>query len=60
MSGRLTLGGLWAYLAVGLPILGALIAPLPSVDLAYQLRAGDGILATGTIPTKDATYFPVV
>ncbi|HEY8868535.1 MAG TPA: hypothetical protein VIM30_04005 [Candidatus Limnocylindrales bacterium] len=59
MSGRLTLGGLWAYLAVGLPILGALIAPLPSVDLAYQLRAGDGILATGTIPTTDTFTFTV-
>jgi hypothetical protein len=55
----MTLGGLWAYLAVALPILAALIAPLPSVDLAYHLRAGEGILATGAIPTTDTFTFTV-
>jgi hypothetical protein len=45
---------LWVFLAVALPVLGALIAPMSMVDLAYQLRAGDEILATGRIPAVDA------
>lgn len=34
------LARLWAFLAVGLPVLASLIANLSSVDLNYQLRAG--------------------
>ena len=53
----MSLDRLWAFLAVALPMLGALIANLSSVDLAYQLRAGDEILASGAIPAADAwTY----
>jgi hypothetical protein len=52
-----TLPRLWAFLAVGLPVLAALIANLPSVDLTYHLRAGAEILAGNGIPTVDAwTY----
>ena len=40
-TGGMSLDRLWAFLAVALPMLGALIANLSSVDLAYQLRAGD-------------------
>jgi hypothetical protein len=52
-----TLPRLWRVLAIALPALGALIAPLPAVDLAYQLRAGADILASGTIPTTDTWTF---
>jgi hypothetical protein len=53
----ITLAQLWAYLAVALPVLGALIAGLSSVDLAYHLRAGEMTLDTGRIPTVDTfTY----
>jgi hypothetical protein len=52
-----TLPRLWAFLAVGLPVLAALIANLPSVDLTYHLRAGAGILAGGGIPTVDTWTF---
>jgi hypothetical protein len=55
-----TLPRLWAFLAVGLPVLAALIANLPSVDLTYHLRAGAGILAGDGIPTVDAWTFTAV
>jgi hypothetical protein len=48
---------LWWVLAVALPMLGALVAPLPAVDLAYQLRAGGGILDSGAIPALDSWTF---
>lgn len=48
---------LWGALAVVLPVLGALIANLSSVDLAYQLRAGSQILDGQGIPRIDTwTY----
>ena len=53
----MTLPRLWAFLAVGLPVLAALIANLPSVDLAYHLRAGAEILAGHGIPTVDTWTF---
>ena len=53
----MTLGRLWAFLAVGLPVLGTLIANLSAVDLAYHLRAGELLLATGRIPTTDTFTF---
>src|SRR5262249_12871319 len=40
-----TLGQLWTFLGIFLPALAALLVPMPAVDLAYQLRAGAGILA---------------
>jgi hypothetical protein len=52
-----TLTRLWAFLAVALPVLAALIANLSAVDLAYQLRAGDQILSGGGIPTADTWTF---
>jgi hypothetical protein len=52
-----TLARLWAFLAVALPTLGALIASLPSVDLAYQLRAGSEILDSRAIPSSDTWTF---
>ncbi len=53
----MTLPRLWAFLAVALPTLAALIAGLPSVDLAYHLRAGAEILASGSIPVADSWTF---
>ena len=53
----MTLSRLWAFLAVGLPVLAALLANLSSVDLAYHLRAGQMILDTGRIPTTDTWTF---
>lgn len=53
----MSLPRLWAFLAVALPTLGALIASLQSVDLAYQLRAGADILDTRAIPSVDSWTF---
>jgi hypothetical protein len=52
-----TLSRLWSFLAVALPVMGGLIASLPSVDLAYHLRAGAEILDTRAIPSSDAWTF---
>jgi hypothetical protein len=52
-----SLARLWAFLAVGLPVLAAFIANLSSVDLAYHLRAGQVVLDTGRIPTTDTFTF---
>lgn len=60
LRGRLaapTLPELWAFLAVALPVLGALIATLPTVDLTYQLRAGGQILDGAGIPAADTWTF---
>ena len=38
---------LWTLLAVLLPVLGATIAPMSTVDLAYQVRVGDLMRASG-------------
>ena len=54
---KLTLPELWVFLAVALPVLAALLATLPTVDLAYQLRAGAEILAGHGIPTRDTWTF---
>lgn len=53
----MSLRALWSFLAVALPALASLLAPLSTVDLAYQLRAGAEILATGRIPTVDTWTF---
>ena len=47
---RLSLDRLWLVIAIGLPVLVALLVPMPAVDLAYQVRAGDEILRTATLP----------
>ena len=56
---RPTLSMLWSFLAVVLPMFGALVAPMSAVDLAYQLRAGAAILAGQGIPTVDTWTFTV-
>jgi hypothetical protein len=52
-----SLSRLWAFLAIALPTLGALIASLQSVDLTYHLRAGGEIFDSGAIPTVDTWTF---
>ena len=54
-----TLGGLWMFLGVFLPALAALLVPMPSVDLAYALRAGSEILGGGGIPDHDTWTFTI-
>ena len=53
----MTFGRLWAFLAIALPVLASLLASLPSVDLAYHLRAGALTLDTGLIPAADTFTF---
>ena len=36
-----SIGAVWAFLAVVLPIIVAVIAPTQALDLAYQIRAGE-------------------
>ena len=49
----------WMFLAVALPVLASVIAPMSTVDLTYHLRAGDQILTTGAIPTADSWTFTI-
>jgi hypothetical protein len=56
---RLSLDRLWLVIAIGLPVLVALVVPMPAVDLAYQVRAGDEILRTAAIPAADTWTFTV-
>lgn len=55
----MSLRALWSYLAISLPVLAALLAPMSTVDLTYQLRAGAKMLATGAIPARDTWTFTV-
>jgi hypothetical protein len=48
---------LWLVLAVALPALGATVATMSTVDLAYQVRAGDLMLASGTVLRTDPFTF---
>jgi hypothetical protein len=48
---------LWTLLAVLLPVLGAMIAPMSTVDLAYQVRVGDLMRASGSVLRTDPLTF---
>ena len=54
---RLSMPQLWACLAVLLPVLGALVASVSTVDLAYQLRAGAIVLDARVLPSPDQFTF---
>ncbi len=56
---RLPIERLWLVVAVALPALIALLVPLPAVDLAYQVRAGDEILRSGALPAVDTWTFTI-
>ncbi len=47
----------WGLLPVLVPFLVTLTATMGAVDLAYQIRAGDGILATAALPRFDTYAF---
>src|SRR4051794_11247211 len=47
---RVTLRRLWSLLPVALPLLAGLLSPLSTIDLAYQLRLGELIVAQRAIP----------
>lgn len=55
----MSLSRFWLFLAVALPVLAALLAPMSTVDLTYGLRAGAGILDTRSIPTVDTWTYTV-
>jgi len=55
----MTFQRLWLAIAVMLPALVALLAPMPAVDLAYQVRAGDEILRSGALPAVDTYTFTI-
>ncbi len=48
---------LWLFLAVALPALASVLAPMSSVDLTYHLRAGGEILDSRSVPTIDTWTF---
>jgi hypothetical protein len=48
---------LWLFLAIALPVLAAVIAPMSTVDLAYQVRAGRLILDSQAILRTDPFTF---
>jgi hypothetical protein len=48
---------LWTLLAILLPVLGATIAPLSTIDLAYQVRVGDLMRASGSVLSTDTLTF---
>ncbi len=56
---RPSLSDLWAFLAIALPVLAALVAAMPAVDLAYQLRAGGSVLDGAGIPHTDSYTFTI-
>ena len=48
---------LWTLLPILLAVLGATIAPMSTVDLAYQVRVGDLIRASGSVLRSDPLTF---
>jgi hypothetical protein len=54
---RVSIDAVWTAVAVALPAFAALLAPLSTVDLAYQVRTGDLILAGRAIPSVDPFTF---
>ncbi len=56
---RLSFDRLWVWIAIALPAFVALLVPLPAVDLAYQVRAGNEILAARALPSVDTWTFTV-
>ena len=54
---RLTMPQLWAFLAIALPAVAALGASLSTIDLAYNVRAGQIMLDTGSVLRTDTFSF---
>lgn len=49
----------WRWLPWLLPAFVTLVAPLGTIDLAYQLRLGEAIVASGGVPRTDTFTFSV-
>src|SRR5512134_1624062 len=54
---RPDLEDVWMALALAVPAFLTLVSPLGTIDLAYHLRLGELIRATGAIPERDAFTF---
>jgi hypothetical protein len=54
---RLTFDSLLVFVAVAMPAVVALRAAMPTIDLAYQIRAGQIMLDTGSILRTDLFTF---
>jgi hypothetical protein len=54
---RPTLDDVWIVLGIAAPSLLALMARLPTIDLAYHLRVGSLVRATHAVPRVDAMTF---
>jgi hypothetical protein len=54
---HLSLSGLWAVVAVAIPFLALLAPKLSTIDLAYQIRAGDIMLRTHHLLATDVFSF---
>lgn len=57
--GASSIDGAWAFLAVLLPVAVVMRDRMHVVDLAYQIRAGQEFLATGTIADTETWTFTV-
>ena len=53
----LTLAGLWAFVASGLPAIASLAVGISTIDLSYQIRAGELMARTGTLLRSDPFTF---
>ena len=53
----MSLARLWLVLAIGLPVLAAVLAPMSSVDLTYQLRSGGEIIDARAVSSVDTWTF---
>src|SRR5437773_5974293 len=49
----------WAALVVLIPMVVALLSRMGTTDLTYHIRAGNGILATHSLPRVDTYTFSV-
>ena len=49
----------WTSLVILVPIVVALLSRMGTTDLTYHVRAGDGILATHSLPRFDTYTFSV-
>jgi hypothetical protein len=54
---RVPVGALWVVIGVALPAVATLAARLGTIDLAYHVRLGELVLATGHMPRADAFTF---
>ena len=54
---QLSLAELWAFVAVAIPVLALMVPKLSTIDLAYQVRAGNIMLHTHRLLSTDLFSF---